>query len=281
MPDAFNHCAELVRTADRDRFLAALFAPAERRGALYALYAFNIEVARVREVAREPMPGEIRLQWWSEVLDGARSEEASANPVASALLTAIARHRLAPTNLMALIEARRFDLYDEPMASTSDLEAYARKTSSALIALAVQILAGTDAEAAPAAADPAGTAVAIAGLMRAFPLHIARRQLYVPVELLARHGVAPEDLFAGQSPAGLGAAFAELRNLARRHLRAAHEQVTALPREALPAFLPVALVRPSLDRLERCEPFAPVEISPWRRQWLIWRAARNPARIAA
>ncbi len=95
MQDAFAYCAELVRTADRDRFSSSLFAPAQHRGALHALYAFNVEVARVREVAREPLPGEIRLQWWSEVLRGERAEEASANPVASALLTVIERYRLA------------------------------------------------------------------------------------------------------------------------------------------------------------------------------------------
>ena len=76
MQDAFAYCAELVRTADRDRFLSSLFAPAEHRAALHALYAFNVEVARVREVAREPLPGEIRLQWWSEVVNGERAEEA-------------------------------------------------------------------------------------------------------------------------------------------------------------------------------------------------------------
>ena len=76
-------------------FLSSLFAPAQHRAALHALYAFNVEVARVREVAREPLPGEIRLQWWSEVLRGERAEEASANPVASALLTVIERYRLA------------------------------------------------------------------------------------------------------------------------------------------------------------------------------------------
>ena len=86
MQDAFAHCSELVRSADRDRFLAALFAPVQHRDALLALYAFNIEVARVREVAREALPGEIRLQWWREVLSGERGEEASANPVAAALL---------------------------------------------------------------------------------------------------------------------------------------------------------------------------------------------------
>ncbi|MGC1447408.1 MAG: squalene/phytoene synthase family protein, partial [Xanthobacteraceae bacterium] len=86
MQDAFAYCAELVRQADRDRFLASLFAPVEHRGALHALYAFNVEVTRVREAAREVLPGEIRLQWWTDVLSGERSGEAGANPVAAALL---------------------------------------------------------------------------------------------------------------------------------------------------------------------------------------------------
>jgi 15-cis-phytoene synthase len=280
MQDAFAYCAELVRTADRDRFLSSLFAPAEHRGALHALYAFNVEVARVREVAREPLPGEIRLQWWSEVLRGERAGEASANPVASALLTVIERYRLASTKLTALIDARCFDLYDDPIARLTDLEAYARNISSALLALAAQILAGGEGEVTETLANHAGIAYAIAGLIRAFPLHAARRQLYVPLELLERHGVEPQDLFGGKSLNNLRAVFADLQDVARGHLLVAHQQITTLPDTALPAFLPVALVRPALDHLARRDPFAPAELSPWRRQWLIWRAARNPARIA-
>ena len=60
MPDAFGHCEQLVRAADKDRYLAALFAPAQRRGGLFALYAFNVEVARVRELVHNPPAGEIR-----------------------------------------------------------------------------------------------------------------------------------------------------------------------------------------------------------------------------
>jgi phytoene synthase len=280
MQDAFAYCAELVRTADRDRFLSSLFAPAEHRGALHTLYAFNIEIARVREVAREALPGEIRLQWWSEVIDGARAEEAGANPVASALLATLERYRLPPTRLAGLIDAHRFDLYDEPMARLADLEAYARDTSSVLLALAAQILVGAQGEGTVAIADAAGMAQAIAGLLRAFPVHASRRQLYLPLDLLERHGVEPQDVFAGRSSKNLGAAFAELRDVALGHLRAAHENIAVLPQVALPAFLSVALVRPSLDRLARSDPFMAAEISPWRRQWLIWRAARNPARIA-
>ena len=96
MQDAFAHCEALVRAADRDRFLATLFAPAEHRGALFALYAFNIEIARVREVVREPLAGEIRLQWWDDALSGRGRGEVEANPVAAALRTAIARYGLSP-----------------------------------------------------------------------------------------------------------------------------------------------------------------------------------------
>ncbi len=277
MHDAFAYCAALVRAADRDRFIASLFAPAELRGALHALYAFNSEVVRVREAAREVLPGEIRLQWWSEAINGERTEEASANPVASALLQTIERHRLRTALLIELIDAHRFDLQDEPMASLADFESYARKTSSALIALAAQILTGAE---IAAVAEPAGIAYAMAGLLCAFPAHIAQRRLYVPVELLERHHVRRHELFAGRSSAGLESALAELQNLAYRRLVEAHERMGTLPQRAIPALLPVALVRPALDRLRRSRPFAPTEIPAWRRQWLIWRAARNPSRIA-
>ncbi len=276
MQDVFAYCAELVRTADRDRFIAALFAPAQHRGALHALYAFNAEVTRVRELAHAALPGEIRLQWWSDVISGERGDEARANPVAAALLATMERHQLSSAKLIELIEAHRFDLYDDPIASVDDLEVYATRTSSALFALATQILAATEAE---TVCLPAGIAYGVAGLLRAFPQHVARRQLYVPIDLLEHHQVRSHDLFAGRSSAGLKAALAELRTLARCQLLAAGSSLALLPREAIPALLPLALVARSLDRLERSEPFAVAEMPPWRRQWLIWRAAHDPARI--
>jgi 15-cis-phytoene synthase len=278
MQDIFAYCAELVRANDRDRFLAALFAPAERRGALHALHAFNIEVSRARDVAREPLPGEIRLQWWRDVINGERVGEANANPVAAALLAVMERHQLATATLNGLIDAHRFDLYDEPMARLSDLEAYARHTGSALFSLAAQILG--DADRAAGTTDPAGLAYGITGVLRAFPQHASRRQLYVPIEILSRHGVDPEQIFSGRPSVGLIAALTELGAAARQLLAAAAQHLPALPRQVLPALLPLALVRPWLDCLERHDAFAVADIPPWRRQWLIWRATRKPARIA-
>jgi phytoene synthase len=277
MQDAFAYCAELVRTADRDRFIASLFAPAERRGALHALHAFSAELARVREAAHTALPGEIRLQWWTDVVNRERDDEANANPVAGALIATTEQYRLRRDALLDLIEAHRFDLYDDPMVTLDDLETYLRRTSSALISLAAQILAGAECE---AVAAPAGLAAGLAQILRGFPIHVARRQLYVPTQMLERHQVRLHDVFAGRSSPGLAAAFAELRDAARGHLARAGQALKALPPEALPAVLPLAVVRSWLDRSERRDPFAPVELAPWRRQWLIWRAARNPARIA-
>ena len=281
MADASRHCEELVREADKDRFLAALFAPALQRPALFALYAFNSEIARVREAAREPMPGEIRLQWWREVIEGARPEEASAHPVAAALLEAMRRYRLPAEPLADLIDAHSFDLYDDPMPGLPHAEAYAVKTSSALFALAARILR-PDANVSDLTGH-AGVAFAFAEWLRLFPRHAARRQLFVPLDILRRNGAEPEDVFAGKATRELRAALAEMRLHIRGHLAASNDLFATAPADILPAFLPVALVRPLLKRMERrdYDPLAPAEVPQWRRQWILWRAARRPRTIAA
>src|SRR5215813_4531200 len=117
MDDAYTFCEALVRAADKDRYLASLFAPAAARQHLHALYAFASEIARVRDAAREPLPGEIRLQWWRDALQGEGRGQVSANPLAAALLDTIARSALPMDRLMALIDAHAFDLYDDAMRS--------------------------------------------------------------------------------------------------------------------------------------------------------------------
>jgi len=281
LQDAFAHCEALVRAADRDRFLATLFAPAEHRGPLFALYAFNLEVARVREVVRDPLAGEIRLQWWSDLIGGEGRGEVEANPVAAALRATMARYRLPGEPFAALIAARRFDLYDEPMATLAELEAYAASASSGLIALAARVLSGHGDPNIGVITSHAGIAHAMSALLRALPVHAARGQLYIPIEILERHGADWRGLAGGQGTPELRAALAEMRLHARRHLAEAGKSLAGVPPAAMSALLPVALAGPTLRRMERrgYDPLVPIEIAPWRRQWLIWRAAQRPARI--
>lgn len=281
MPDAFDHCEELVRAGDRDRYLATLFAPAKYRRALYALYAFNLEVARTRELAREPMPGEIRLQFWRDALAG----QGEAHPVAGPLRQVAVRYRLPPEALLDLIDARGFDLYDEPMPSLGELERYVQRTSSALMALAARVLIdGQDADMVDLIGS-AGAAYGVAGLLQAFPVHAALGQLFVPLDVLSRYGAQVPDVMAGKDSTPLRAALAELRLRARQHLAAAQAMLGSVPPPALPALpalLPVALVRPALERMERgsYRPFQQVALAPWRRQCALWRAARSDLRSA-
>ncbi len=280
MQDNFKHCAALVREANRDQYLAALFAPAGKREALFALYAFNAEISRVRDLAREPMPGEIRLQWWREILLGERAGEAAANPVAAALLETVRQHQLVREALVDLIEAHRFDIYDEPMKTVAELYSYASRTDGTVFRSAIQTLTDNT-NAAAALSVEAAQAQTIANILALFPRHAARRQLYVPFEVLQQYGATAEDIFAMRVTAELRAALAELRLRARRHLVRVGAASAQIPGQALPVFLPLAPLRQWLLDMERADynPFTPPDVPQWRRQWRIWRAAKAPRRI--
>jgi phytoene synthase len=273
MHDAYSHCEAVVRAADKDRFLAALFAPAERRRHLFALYAFNGEIARVRELAREALPGEMRLQWWRDVLDGEARGEVSANPIAAALLDTIATCALPLDPLMRMIDAHAFDLYDDGMATLADLDAYARDTDGVLMSLAACILADDE---ATATAASAGIACAVTSRLRTFPADAARRQMFVPLELLDRHGVSRATIEARQNSPELRAALADLRAHAQSAFAAFRHTAADNPERCAPAFLTAAVVPAWLARFERAvDPFGAVDLPQWRRQWIIWRAARR------
>ena len=277
-----DHCAALVREADRDRYLATLFAPSDRRDALFALYAFNIEITRIRDVAREPMPGEIRLQWWREVLSGEREGEGAANPVAAALMAGLKQYAIDPERLSAIADARTFDLYDDTLQTLDDLDNYAVMTQSALIDIAADIL-GADRSNTMMLIRSAGIAYTVAGILSGLSRNAARGQFYIPLEVLDRHGVTREDILARQDSEPLKAALAELRRHARRQLAAAQADMAFAPAAILPALLPVALVGPALRPMDRrgYEPFDVPPPSQIKRQWLLWRAARDPRRIFA
>jgi phytoene synthase len=274
--DAYAHCEALVRAADKDHYLASLFAPAAARPHLHALYAFASEIARVREAAREPLPGEIRLQWWRDALAGEARGEGTANPVAAALIDTIAQCGLAKERLIALIDAHGFDLYDDAMPSLAEFDSYAERTAGTLFALAAQILGGADIDEANAAAVPAGIAYGVTQRLRTFSRDAARRQVFVPLDLLRQYGVTRDEIEARQNTASLRAALAT----SRAHAHAAFDQFRSaaqpVPDVCAPAFLAAVLVPPLLKRLEAAsaDPFAPIEVPQWRRQWALWRAAR-------
>ena len=270
----FSHCEALVRDGDPDRYWASLFAPADKRPHLFALYAFNFEVARVRDSVREPMVGEIRFQWWRDALQGEARGDVRASPVAAALDDTIVKFRLPRQALVDLIDARVFDLYEDTLPLLNDLEGYCGETSSSLIRLSTLVLAEGQDPGGADAAGHAGVAYAITGLLRAFPWHARSGQVYIPQEILVRHGVVREDIVKGRGGPGLVRALADMRGIARRHLQQARRLRGTVKPEIRPAFQPLALVEPYLKSIERRDhdPFATVvDIPQWRRLWALWR----------
>lgn len=276
-PDPSRHpAAELVRSADLDLYAATLFAPAPARPHLFALYAFDIELARVRELVSQPMPGELRLQWWRDALENPDRADVRAHPVARGLEAAIAYGQLPRTALLDLIDARGDDLYDDPIPSVEALEARLGATASAVLRLACLIVAAGEEPGGAEAAGCGGVALGLVRLLRVLPRQAARGQILFPVDRMAAHGVTRDDMIAGRATPELAGLARELRELAARRLSEARAAFPQLDAKAAAAFLPLAGVDPELRRLDRAPPFAPPAPLPaWRRLFRVWRMSRR------
>jgi 15-cis-phytoene synthase len=271
-----THCMQLLRDADPDRYLSVLYAPETKRGALAALYAFNVEIARIRDLIHDPLPGEVRLQWWRDLINGTEHGAAAGNPVAAALLEAIKTYNLPRAAFDNYCEARIFDFYDDPMPSRNDLEGYCGETASAIIQLASLILDAQQASAQADLAGHAGVAQAITGLLRLLPLHRRRGQVYIPADILAAVGCTSQVLLDGTDREAARRTVVAMIALAEDHFAKFQAGTKALPKSLRPAYLPVWLTPVYLKRLKagNFDASAEVaEISPLRRQWVAFRAS--------
>lgn len=274
----YAHCEALIRRNDNDRWLASLFIPHDRRRHIHALYAFSFEVARIQEAVSQPLPGEIRLQWWRDAVEEENAQDARASPVATAVLDTIARFALPKSLLLELIDARTRDLYPDRIESLRGLESYAQATCANLFQLAALILDPEVTDRGAAESRHAGIAYAITGLMRALPWRKARGAPFIPADIAEKHGMPIAGLPQGRSSPALRAALRELRALARRHLDIFRAGLPGLPAKSKPAFLPLSLCEDYLQQMERggYDPLKTIiELPQWRRQWILWRAARR------
>lgn len=274
-PDATNDaCLTMLRDTDRDRYLACLLAPEDKRPALAALYAFNAEIARIRDLVREPLPGEVRMQWWRDLLEGAPHGDSQANPVAAALLDTTDTYKLPRQTLINMIEARIFDLYDDVFEDRNALEGYAGETASALIQLSALVLSPEDTVASAEAAGHAGVAQAMAGMLLLMPLHRRRGQVYIPADMLAAVGLDRESFLEGSDTDRIAAAIEIFCTHAQGHLEAARR--ASLPRLVFPAFIPVALAGATISKARRAGASLlnqPIQPSQLQRQWQLAKAS--------
>jgi 15-cis-phytoene synthase len=276
--NASGHCAELVRAHDFARYVSTLFVPPTERRALLALYAFNVEICRISSQVSQPLPGEIRLQWWSDVLAGRGHGSAEGSPVAAELLLAVGSFRLPVERLSRLIEEHQFDLYNDPMPTMAALEGYLNDTSAALFSLAAAILGSSSGDIEHLACH-AGLAQGIVQIMTSLPLDASQRRLFVPQQVLAKYGCDPEAVFAGKQTPMLREALNEVLGEARAHLDTAYALLGSVVSDIRPAFLPLAQVKRDLAGLMRADndPFVVRPPTRLATLWMLWRASRSRA----
>ena len=251
MPAALSAVGALARATDYDRYLSALFAPAARREALFALVAFNHEIARIPEAVSEPMLGRIRLQWWREVVEAAYADAPTRrHEVAVPLAEAIRACSLDRALLDRLLDAREDDLEPDGPPDLAALEGYAGATGGALTALMLQAC-GTDRGRALEAAQQVGTAWALVGTLRAAPRSAAQGRVTLPADLLARVGIAADDLRAGRAFDRFAGVAEPVAHRAQALLGAARQARQAVPRQGRGVLLIARLADLYLARLRR------------------------------
>lgn len=273
-----GYVASFLRDADRDRYFATLLLKEPERTAIQSLYAFSADVASIRDRAREPAAGEIRLQWWADALKGEGYGNVRQNPLAAALLDAIEAYRLPSGPLLRLVAARRFDLYQDPMPDVQSFEGYAGETVSVLYQLAAMILNGGSEVETGDAAGHLGVAHALTGHLRAFGFNASQGRIFLPMNVFAANGVTDGEILAGQASEGLFAALGQINDLAVEHLDKAGAAIAALPKPLRPAFAPVAVLGSQLRRIGTARtPFAPIaDLADWQKIGMMsWWALRH------
>ncbi len=276
-----EYCRSIVRERDIDTYLATLFLPADIRPHAYALYAYDAEISHIRSLIKEPMMGEVRLQWWREIISGERAGEANSNPVAAGLLAAINRFELPLMGFENYLKARAFDLYNDPMPDKGTLEGYAGETRSFLVFQVATMLAkNADDEPGNLAdcAGHAGVVLVLTDVLKNLPLHRSRQQCYIPVSMLDEAGLSLAQYYSTENEVATGKLIRLLLAYMRHHFSEFQKQSEHLPRSIKTAFLPLCLSKPYLARFEKMADIVavtPVDIPQWCKQIYLWRTARN------
>lgn len=275
LSESETYCLDEVRRYDHDRYLTALFLPPEQRADVLALYAFNVEVARTREIVSEPILGQIRLQWWREAIEGIYAGTPREHPVVAALSSSCQSHKLDCAELEALIDAREADLEDAPLADMAALEGYASGTSGQLTRLVMSVLGGNSR--ALDAAGEVGAAWALVGLARSVAFHAQHQRIYIPAELLSEYEVERRHLLDLKPSAGLNSSIQRMIGVAQDKLanaRADRNQITRPQRKGL--LLGTLADRYILAiRKANFDPFAMPAIQPTQTLRLAWSAWRG------
>ena len=247
-----TYSANQVKKYDYDRFLITLFAQADLREDLFALYAFNHEVAKIREAVSEPMLGEIRLQWWREAIEGIIEQKPRNHEVVLPLNDTFHKHELSSEIFIKVIDARSADIYGENPKTIEDFEEYLGATSGNLMKIAAHICGERDEEVLSLAYD-LGLVWGLIGTMRAIRYHISLGKLSLPQDLMDEFGVTKRDIMGMESGENIKNLIQALSVSAQNHLDQIKADKKLLSKHVKPIFLLSSLSRSYLAMIKKAD----------------------------
>lgn len=189
-----SYCLNIVKQHDPSRFFISLLAPAKCRPALWALFAFNYEIAKTREVVSDTTIGLIRLQWWRDAISEIYEDGkvVRRHGVVDELALAINHYNLPRELFDKLIYAREFDLEGVVPTNLEGLINYCDYTTTPLFTLALKIAGETEID---TVIRDISVHYALIGLVRAVPYMLNQRRLMLPQDILSKHEVSEQKLF--------------------------------------------------------------------------------------
>ncbi|KAF2259390.1 hypothetical protein CC78DRAFT_537157 [Lojkania enalia] len=255
---ARTYCANLVRTYDSPSHVLQSFIPAPCRDAYLAIRAFNVDVARVADTTSTPAIGQMRMQFWRDIVSKALVGSPPKEPVAILLACAAedvqqrseGKARLSKNWFHRIVNTREQYLGNPPYPTLSSLETYAENTYSTMLYLTLSSLPQASIT-TDHIASHIGKAMGIAAVLRGIPLVAfppaqpigtsnsvtglagpSQGAVMLPLDVMAEANVKEEDVFRqGAAASGLRDAVFTVATRANDHLITAREMLSKLRSE--------------------------------------------------
>jgi phytoene synthase len=267
-PEANAHVRALVRQAGTSFYWAMKLLPADKRDAMFAIYAFCREVD---DIADEPAPGPdklARLAEWRRELDALFAGRPG-TIISRALHRPLAQFALRRADFDAIIDGVEMDARGAIRApSLDELSLYCARVAGAVGQHSIRIFGCTDPRASDFA-DATGEALQLTNILRDVDEDASRGRLYLPKELLVAAGIEDDDPARVLRHPGLHQACAALAERAEARYAAAEQLRRDMPRAQAatlrPALIMAAIYRRLLGRLAARG----------------WRAVDRPVRVGA
>ncbi|XP_059147737.1 NADH dehydrogenase (ubiquinone) complex I, assembly factor 6-like [Physella acuta] len=251
----YNYCLELVKKNDYENYLACLLLPKVVHRAVFALRAFNVELAQVRDNVSERQIGLMKMRFWKDTIDNIFQSSQSTvphTPVAFELAGACGYFKLSKQWLQKIIDARTQQLERDNFTTVKSVEDYADQVNASLYFLMLECLRIKNIH-ADHAASHLGKAQGLVTVLRATPYHASRRQVFLPMETLAKHRVSQEDIVRGKISQQVKDAVFDVASIANHHLTKARSLKDSLPPQSQLVFLNASVCDHYLKTLQKVD----------------------------